>query len=108
MFETFDYILLRAPQFRIFTDRLNLKYIYNPLSVDGSFSKHVVHKLQRWALKLYVHNYLIEHIDGEEYQWTDFLTRWGTGKGATEVPAENVMSTIFQAPPQLLSNADHK
>lgn len=76
---TFDYILLQAPQFRIFTDHLNLKYIYNPHSVDSSLARHVVHKLQRWALFLSVYNYVIEHIAGELNSWADLLTRFGAG-----------------------------
>lgn len=106
--ETFDYILLRAPQFRIFTDHLNLKYIYNPHSVDSSLARHVVHKLQRWALKLSVFKYVIEHIKSEENNWADMLTRFGAGVGAVDVPAEKVLGVIFQAPPQVSSSKDNK
>lgn len=106
--DTFDCILLRAPQFRIFTDHLNLKYIYNPLSVDSTLARHVVHKLQRWALKLSVFNYIIEHIPGEENCWADLLTRFGAGLGALDVPAENVLGTIFEAPPQLSGAKEYK
>jgi RNase H-like domain found in reverse transcriptase len=42
----------------ILSDHLNLTYIYNPLSADPTLARHVLHKLQRWALKMFV--FLIE------------------------------------------------
>jgi hypothetical protein len=73
---TFDYLLLRADQFHLFTDHRNLVYIFNPLSIDQSLARHTVAKLQRWALKLSVFKYTIEHISGELNLWADILSRW--------------------------------
>lgn len=34
----------------------------------------MVHKVQRWALRLAEFNYTIEHIPGESNVWADILT----------------------------------
>lgn len=101
---TFDYILLRVPQFRIFTDHLNLKYIYNSHSVDSSLARRVVYKLQRWALKISVFNYVIDHIPGKDNCWADLPSQFGSGEGASNVPAEHVLGIVFQAPPQICAS----
>jgi RNase H-like domain found in reverse transcriptase len=49
-----DYLLLSHDEFSIMSDHLNLTYIYNPLSADPTLALHVVHKLQRCALKMSV------------------------------------------------------
>jgi RNase H-like domain found in reverse transcriptase/Reverse transcriptase (RNA-dependent DNA polymerase)/Integrase zinc binding domain/Chromo (CHRromatin Organisation MOdifier) domain len=92
---TLDYLLLSQELFSIFTDHRNLKFIYNPLSVDATLARHVVHKLQRWALKLSVFNYVIEHIEGVKNLWPDLLTRW-----AKQQPKQTrkSLSAVFQAP----------
>jgi RNase H-like domain found in reverse transcriptase len=71
------YLLLAAEQFSILSDHFNLKYMYAPLSLDPSFARHSVSKIQCWALKLASYNYRIEHIAGELNLWTNLLTRWG-------------------------------
>jgi RNase H-like domain found in reverse transcriptase len=60
-----DNLLLGHDKFSILSDHLNLTYIYSPLSADPTFACHVVHKLQRWALKTSVFSYRIEHVMGE-------------------------------------------
>jgi hypothetical protein len=72
-----SYLLLAAEQFPILADHFNLKYMYTPLSLDPSLARHIVSKIQLWALKLATYNYRIEHIAGELNVWTDLLTRWG-------------------------------
>jgi RNase H-like domain found in reverse transcriptase len=57
-----DYLLLSHDEFSILSDHLNLTYIYNPLSEDPTLARHVVHKLQRWALKMSVFSYRMEHV----------------------------------------------
>jgi RNase H-like domain found in reverse transcriptase len=59
-----DYLLLSHDEFSILSDHLNLRYIYNPFSVDPTLARHVVHKLQRWALKMSVFYYRMEHVMG--------------------------------------------
>jgi hypothetical protein len=55
-----DYLLLSHDELSILSDHLNLTYIYNPLSVDLTTARHVLHKLQRWALKMSVFSYRME------------------------------------------------
>jgi Integrase zinc binding domain len=74
-----DYLLLSHDEFSILSDHLNLTYIYNPLSADPTLARHIVHKLQRWALKISVFSYRMEHVIGELNHWTDLMTRWGVG-----------------------------
>jgi hypothetical protein len=74
-----DYLLLSHDEFSILSDHRNLTYIYNPLSADPTLARHVVHKLQRWALKMSVLSYRMEHVMGELNYWTDLITRWGVG-----------------------------
>jgi hypothetical protein len=74
-----DYLLLSHDEFSILSDHLNLTYIYNPLSSDPTLARHVVCKLQRWALKMSVFSYRMEHVMGELKYWTDLMTRWGVG-----------------------------
>jgi hypothetical protein len=70
-----DYLLLSHDEFSILSDHLNLTYIYNPLSANPTLSRHVVHMLQRWALKMSVFSYCMEHVMGELNYWTDLMTR---------------------------------
>jgi RNase H-like domain found in reverse transcriptase len=72
-----DYLLLSHGEFSILSDHLNLTYIYNPLSADSTLARHVVHKLQRWALKMSVFSYRMEHVMGWLNYWTDLMTIWG-------------------------------
>jgi hypothetical protein len=60
-----NYLLLSHDESSILSDHLNLTYIYNPLSADPTLARHVVHKLQRWALKMSVFYYRMEHVMGE-------------------------------------------
>jgi hypothetical protein len=74
-----EYLLLSHVEFSIMSYHLNLTYIYNPLSAYPTLARHVVHKLQRWALKMSVFSYRMEHVMGELNYWTDLMTRWGEG-----------------------------
>jgi hypothetical protein len=92
-------LLLIKEEFSILSDHLNLTYIYNPLAVDPTLTLHVVHKLQRWALKLSVFAYRMEHVAGEVNYWTDLLTRWGVGwvAGGTQ-KARTKIARLFSQP----------
>jgi hypothetical protein len=60
-----EYLLLSHDAFSILSDHLELTYIDNPLSADPTLARHVVHELQRWALKMSVFSYRMEHFKGE-------------------------------------------
>lgn len=91
-----DYILLRPEGFQLFTDHKNLIYIFNPTSVNGNLQKHIVNKVERWALTLASFRYTIVHIPGEENVWADLLSRWGSRQ---DDPACDIrIASLFSAP----------
>jgi RNase H-like domain found in reverse transcriptase len=94
-----NYLLLSHDGFSILSDHLNHTYIYNPLSADPTLARHVVHKLQRWALKMSVISYRMEHVMGEPNYWTDLMTRCGVGWIAvSENKAHGKMASLFAQP----------
>jgi RNase H-like domain found in reverse transcriptase len=91
-----NYLLLSHDEFSILSD---LTYIYNPLSADPTLARHVVHKLQRWALKMSVFSCRMEHVMGKLNYWTDLMTRWGVGWVAgSENKAHGKMASLFAQP----------
>jgi hypothetical protein len=91
-----DYLLLSHDEFSILSDHLNLTYIYNSLADDPTLARHVVHKLQRWALKMSLFSHRMEHIMGEPNYWTDLMTRVGVGSIAgSENKAHGKMASLF-------------
>jgi hypothetical protein len=94
-----DYLLLSHGEFSVLSKHLNLTYIYNPLSAGPTLARHVVHKLQYWALNMSVFSYLMEHVMGELKYWTDLMTRWGVGWIAgIEQNAHGKMASLFAHP----------
>jgi hypothetical protein len=94
-----DYLLLSHDEFSILSDYLNLTYIYNPLSADTTLARHVVHKLQRWELRMSVFSYRIEHVMGELNYWTDLMTRWiEEWVAGSDHKAHGNMASLFAQP----------
>jgi hypothetical protein len=94
-----DYLLQSHDEFSILSDHLNLTYIYKPLSVDPTLARHVVHKLQRWALKMSVFSCRMEHVMGELNYWTDLMKIWGVGWIAgSENKAHGNIASLFAQP----------
>jgi hypothetical protein len=94
-----DYLLLSHDEFSILSGHITLTSIYNPLSADPTLALHVVHKLQRWALKISVFSYRMEHVMGELNYWTDLITEWRVGWIAgRENKAHFKMARIFAQP----------
>jgi RNase H-like domain found in reverse transcriptase len=94
-----DYLLPSHDEFSILSDHLNLTYIYNPLSADPTLTRHVVQKLQRWALKMSVFSCRMEHVMGELNYWKDLMTRWGVGWVAgSENKAHGKIASLFAQP----------
>jgi hypothetical protein len=101
-----DYLLLSHDEFSILSDHLNLTYIYNPVSADPTLARHVVHKLQRWALKRSVFSYRMAHVMGELNYWTDLTTRWRVGWiSGSENKAHGKIASLFAQP--YISPRDH-
>jgi hypothetical protein len=44
-------------KFSILSDHLKLTYIYNPVFAVPTLARHIIHKLQRWALHMSVFSY---------------------------------------------------
>lgn len=62
--------------FSIFTDHKNILYMLSPTRSQANMVRHIVHKVQRWAIRLSEFNYTVEHIPGKNNVWADMLTRW--------------------------------
>jgi hypothetical protein len=60
-----NYLLLSHGKISILANHFNLTYIFIPLSAHPTLARHVVHKLQRWALKVSMFSYRMEHVMGE-------------------------------------------
>lgn len=69
-----DYIIC-GRTVSIFTDHANLVYLFDPYGRNPGIARHTASKLMRWALKLSVFRYVIEHVPGERNVWADMLTR---------------------------------
>lgn len=63
----------------VYTDHRNLLYVFHPTALEPNLGRHVVSKLQRWALYLSQFPYHIEHVSGEANVMADIMTRWFQG-----------------------------
>ncbi len=85
-----DYLLDRPRGFMLFTDHLNLRYIFSPnifspATVLSAVPKYTSDKLQRWSMVLMGYQFEIVHIPGEENVWADLLSRWGCERSVCAV-----------------------
>ena len=79
IFQTFskvDYLFLNGQETHVFTDHRNLMFVYAPTALEPALGRHVVCKVQRWALYLSRFDYIVEHIEGKDNVFADILTRW--------------------------------
>lgn len=70
------HILVAANEFSVFTDHKNILFMFAPHKFNTNVARHVVHKVQRWAIRLSEFNFTVEHIPGVDNVWADMLTRW--------------------------------
>ncbi len=73
-----DYLLHRPGGFDLYTDHANLKFIFNPASINAAVPKYTAAKLDPWALLLMGYDYRIRDIAGDDNVWADLLSRWGS------------------------------
>ena len=85
-FERMDYLLQSNGPAHIFTDHRNLLFVFAPRALEPALGRHIVSKVQRWALYLSRFSYIIEHIRGEDNACADMLTRWTRGHRANQAP----------------------
>jgi RNase H-like domain found in reverse transcriptase len=94
-----DDLLLSHDEFSILSDHINLIYIYNPILADPTLGRHVVHKFQRWALKMSLFSYRMKHVMGELNYWIDLMARWRVEWIAgSENRANGKMVSLFGQP----------
>ena len=62
--------------FDLYTDRNNLIFLFDPLSVVSDLSQTTLRKVLRWAVLLSMYNYTCFHIKGANNVWADLLGRW--------------------------------
>ena len=80
VFRRMDYLFLAvASPTEIHTDHRNLLFLFSPLAFEPKLGRHVVTKVQRWALFLTRFPYRISHIAGEDNVFADIMTRWFRG-----------------------------
>jgi Integrase zinc binding domain len=77
-----DYFCMTDVGVTIYTDHLNLVYLFNPLSAEPGMHRHTAAKLLRWGTRLSTFKYNIEHITSESNVWADLLTRWAAPQAA--------------------------
>lgn len=109
IFQTFskmDYLLQCQTRSHVYTDHRNLLFIFAPLSLEPALGRHVVSKVQRWALFLSGFSYVIEHIAGKDNVFADILTWWTRGYRVEESPRQAVCSMLLQDAEQLIPAAD--
>ena len=79
VFRKLDYLLYSSDDTHLFTDHRNLLFVFCPSALEPALGRHVISKVQRWALYLSRFDYTIEHIPGTENVFADILTRWLKG-----------------------------
>ncbi len=60
-----SHILAACGEFSLFTDHKNILYMLSPTRFNANVARHMVHKTQRWALRLAEFNFTVEHIPGD-------------------------------------------
>lgn len=104
-FEKLDYLLMDSKPAHVFTDHRNLLFISAPLSLEPALGRHIVSKVQRWALFLSRFPYIIEHVDGDLNVFADILTRWTKGYRRETKSLKTIHSLVEQSA-QIVPSAD--
>eukprot|EP00171_Calliarthron_tuberculosum_P014571 IDg14571t1 len=91
----FAHIHAACCEFSLFTDHKNNLYMLFPTRFNPNIARHIVHKIQRWALCLSEYNFTVEHVTGQLKTWAEILTRLAA-PGDTEFPTHHIGA--FQVP----------
>ena len=81
----------------MYTDHANLLYILDPFGARPSIPRHTASKLTRWAIKLSMYRFEIEHAPGDRNVWAYLLTRCAVQTPSTFNPTA-VMGKLMIAP----------
>ena len=60
---------------RIFTERLNLAYIFEPEACDSSVLKTAAQRLENWKMVLTQYDFMVMHVSEVRNCWADMLSR---------------------------------
>lgn len=104
-FEKLDYILMSSELTHIYTDHRNLLFVFAPLALQPALGRHIVSKVQRWALFLSRFPYVIEHVDGKANIFADILTRWTRGYRKEKKTLKTICS-LLESSLQVVPGAD--
>ena len=104
-FNTLDYILMSSKPTHVYTDHRNLLFVFAPLALEPALGRHIVSKIQRWALFLSRFPYVIEHIEGTSNVFADILTRWTKGY-RKERNALRTVYSLIESSSQIIPAAD--
>lgn len=94
-FERMDYMLICENDIHLFTDHRNLLFVFNPLAMRPSLGRHIVNKVQRWALFISRFMYTIEHVEGKRNITADMLTRWYVGSRNNRVMSRCITKLLL-------------
>ena len=87
VFKKMDYLLMGSDETHVYTDHRNLLFVFHPTAIEPGLGRHVVSKLQRWALFLSQFSYHINHVSGAKNVMADMMTRWYKGYRGKRDPA---------------------
>lgn len=104
-FEKLDYLLLGAQPAHVYTDHRNLMFSFAPLALEPTLGRHIVSKVQRWALFLSRFPFVIEHVSGKSNVFAHILTRW-IRIYRRDLKAMRTISSLLLQSEQLVSAAD--
>ncbi len=93
-FEKCDYLMMGENPVRVFMDHRNLRFVFAPTVLEPALGRHIVSKVQRWALFLSRFSYEIDHVQGNRNVFADILTRWAQGNRRTERAARSPQTTV--------------
>lgn len=92
-----DYLLLGAQPAHVYTDHRNLMFVFAPLALEPTLGRHIVSKVQRWALFLLRFPFVIEHVSGKSNVFADILTRWTRGYLRERKAMRTISSLLLQS-----------
>lgn len=73
----------------------NLLFVYNPTAMQPALGRHILTKVQCWALYLARFMYTIEHIEGERNVMADIMTRWFAGYRVKKMSIKRITHALM-------------
>ncbi|MEM7504931.1 MAG: RNase H-like domain-containing protein [Pseudomonadota bacterium] len=107
-FYKLDYLMFSSTDTRVFTDHSNLLFVFAPTAIEPTLGRHVVCKVQRWALFLSRFSYTLEHVAGSDNIFADILTRWTKGHRRQQQPHAALCSLLLSGHEQVVPSGDEQ